>query len=432
MKKPLLLALAALVAGAAIAAAWWPSPPQQPRILALAPAPGTPYTRPCNNNPAVPWSYVVLVPGATFPGMDGVVPGDFDEDGDPDFLVSAEQSDSFFFAVNPGPSSIGAGGLATVVLSSTLNAAEGNCTGDLDDDGHLDAVGVGQDENSAIWCANPLPGGDPLDPGDWVCNDLTNALGLDKNFMTCVTGDYDGDGDDDLLIGSTSGAAPGAIAYMPSPSFSYTEVVVTGRTMTLANLVGSSPLSVMASDRQAEVGGTPGVFRLAGNGDGTFVRHNIASGTGSVRMMFSLGDVDGDGDEWDLCTGVDSAPWSGLCYLYVGANRWTPRWLPPPGDFGQFQWSAFADINSDGYPDMFVTADASSSGGDALMWLEGPFFTWMPGFRHEIDDVGIKGDNCAIGDWHGADGDPDAVCTEQNVGGVGVGRGLVLHINPCF
>jgi hypothetical protein len=438
--SPVRIAVTIVVAAGLVAAVLVAARRRTPthRILAAMPAPGAPYTRPCDNDPTVPWPSVVLVPPIN--GMDGVEESDFDHDGDPDFLVPAEQSNHLFVGINPGPGSITAGGIATVILSTSLANAEGACWVDANDDGWDDAIGLPQAPGDVpMLCLNPGAGGDPHDAGDWVCADMTNFGGGGYGFMQCARGDWNKDGVDDALIGGNVHTNPGQLLFVPGPitaTSTGTLVVVTGRTMAIGvgDFDGDTNPDAIVTDREAATGATPGLFVLWGNGDGTFTRVNISVGTGSVRMLFRLGDLDGNGEAFDLCSGVDGQPWSGMCWIHRSGTRiWRPRVLPDPHPTGLWTSSDIGDINLDGYPDVAVMFDSSSSevGAPGQLWIEGPLVTWMYDYRHALDTTGIKLDIGKLRDYDG-DGDVDLVNTEQNVGGSGTGRGLVLHLNPCL
>jgi hypothetical protein len=408
------------------------------QILSAVPEPGAPYIRPCDNNPATPWPSVVLVPPIN--GMDGLEESDFDHDGDFDFLVPAEQSNTLFIAINPGPALISAGGLQTVILSTAVLNAEGACWVDANDDSWDDAIGLPQAPGDLpVVCVNPGAGGDPHDAGDWVCSDMTNFGGGGFGWMQCARGDFNEDGFEDSLIGGNVQTNPGQLLFVPGPitaSSTGTLVVITGRTMAIGvgDFDGDGNLDAIVTDREAASGATPGLFALWGNGDGTFTRVNIAVGSNTVRMLFRLGDLNGDGEAFDLCSGVDGQPWTGMCYVHTPGTRiWRPRFLPDPDPTGLWTSSDIGDINMDGYPDVAVMFDSSSSEGGApgQLWIEGPFVPWMFGYRHALDTTGIKLDIGKLRDYDG-DGDLDLINTEQNVGGSGTGRGLVLHLNPCY
>jgi hypothetical protein len=150
-------------------------------------------------------------------------------------------------------------------------------------------------------------------------------------------------------------------------------------------------------------------------------------------MMFRLGDLDDNGEAFDFCSGVDSAPWSVVCYThYADSPRtWTPRFMAPVTNIGVYQSSDIGDINNDGYPDVLVAFDSTTvPGASVLIWLEGPFFPWFLGYRHEIDTTGVKVDNAKLVHLNG-DGYLDVLDTEQNFGGTGTGKGLRGLENPC-
>jgi hypothetical protein len=409
-----------------------------PRALGVVADPGATYTRTCDNDPASEWPSVVLV--APINGMDGVEEADADLDGNLDFLVPAEQSSTMFVAFNPGPGSIAAGNLPTAILSTSVGNAEGACWVHANGDAYPDAVGLPQAPGDfPVLCLNPGAGGDPRDAGDWTCADMTNFGGTGHGWMQCAAADWDEDGDQDILMGGNVQTNPGEIVFIPGPitaSSTGTQIVVTGRTMAIGvgDFDGDGNLDAIATDREAAVGATPGLFVLWGDGTGAFTRANIAVGTGSVRMLFRLGDLDGNGESFDLCTGVDGQPWSGLCYVHTpGTRTWRPRWLPDPDPTGLWTSSDIGDINLDGYPDVVVMFDSSASevGAPGQLWIEGPLVTWMFDYRHALDNTGIKLDIGKLRDYDG-DGDLDLVNTEQNVGGSGTGRGLVLHLNICL
>lgn len=418
--------------------------------LGIMPTPGQPYDRViCDGDAVTEWAESVIYDA--FDGADGVELGDVDEDGRPDVVTPWEQGAAITVSFHPGYAAAFSGAWPTATLATSFTGAEGACFGDFDDDGHLDVVGVSQ-QGAVRMCFNPLPA-DPRTGGNWTCVTLTNAGGLSKGWMQCKPGDVNEDGRDDLILGGVSAAQPGALARMFQPASNprgtwaaaaLTEIIVTGRVMGLSTgqLVGAvnvpndfngdGHLDILATDREAATGGTPGAFWLAGDGLGGFTRNNIQVGSGSVRMMFEIGDLDDDGDAYDFCTGVDSAPWSMQCFYFSPGAKWRNRALPPPGNTGVFQSSAFGDFDLDGYPDALVTFDSTTvPGASAIIMLSGPFNPWMGRYRHEVDLTGIKTDNAKPYDLDN-DGDLDIVDTEQNFGGTGTGLGLRALRNPCI
>jgi VCBS repeat protein len=154
---------------------------------------GTPTTRVYRNNGG---SFAV-VPGS-FSGVfaGNVAWGDYDGDGDLDLLVTGVTS------ANPGAAALtrlyrNDGGLFTAVPHPFPNCYLGAVAwGDYDRDGRLDVVVTGTDETGA------LVSGLWHNDGGTFSDAKANLPGMDLGFA--AWGDYDNDGDLDLLFGGNT------------------------------------------------------------------------------------------------------------------------------------------------------------------------------------------------------------------------------------
>jgi len=284
--------------------------------------------------------------------------GDLDGDGDLDVVTGSDSREDYEVIACPNtlvhrnmpfdPAGNGVGASTGNVLSVAL--------GDLDDDGDLDAVsGSNTDEDYEViaW----RNGGAPFS-GPWMQNDVGASTG---HVRSVALGDLDGDGDLDVVTGSTSGEDFEVIAWRND--------------------------------------GTP--F------SGTWTPNDVGASTAHVRSV-ALGDLDDDGD-LDVVSGGDSGenyeviawqndgtPFSGL---------WTPNDVGASA--GNVNSVALGDLDDDGDLDI-ATGSASGEDFEVIAWRnDGTPFSglWTP------NDVGAGTDHVnsvALGDLDG-DGDLDIV-----------------------
>ncbi len=117
----------------------------------------------------------------SYDGAKGCYAADFDGDGDLDILGTANTADD----VNWFENTDGVGGSWTDhVLNSNFNGARGCYAADFDDDGDMDAVACGSNEDEILWWEND-------GTGSFTENVLDSSI--DSPSYCCV-GDFDGDG----------------------------------------------------------------------------------------------------------------------------------------------------------------------------------------------------------------------------------------------
>ncbi|HYO68705.1 MAG TPA: VCBS repeat-containing protein, partial [Archangium sp.] len=311
---------------------------------------------------------------------------DLDHDGLKDLVVGLYNVESMHtLAVLR---SRGADGFAPAQMLPTGRASISATTGDFDGDGREDLATVQSDSRDVrVWRSGPEPLSLPEGP--------TGAI---------AQGDFNGDEKMDLisvpapetvqvhLAGGPDG--PRALTPMPAGSWVYRMVV--------GHVDEDATLDVVVL---SGVSSTKTVGLLLGNGDGTF-RPGTPILVGAQALHAALGDVNGDG-RMDLACQVRRSIEPGFSteevrvLLGQGVGAFGPATLvttsPSPGAL------ALGDLNRDGVLDLAV-AQTSSGGGVLTLKGQGDG-TFLPPVL-TTDTAGQRGGHLVLTDMRG-DAVPD-------------------------
>ena len=341
----------------------------------------------------------VFIEGDPFARLGAIAVAGFDDDLTTDLVGGASGASEVYVWFGMGdwvaqaPSPMNAGRTYTTPESNDQMGSE-VAVGALDGDGFDEVVmtleGYGANSDGAIAIMGlDMQGiessGDVTTRGRLI----TGTTGF-QNFGTDVLiGDFDGDFDDDIVVGSgwdnfgggvfNVGAAhliPGPLGAGPTETWSTastSNVLATVDSGELCadmafvpdmNLNGSDEVACTRSD------GTVFVFdflTFTGDVDETAALFSVATGYGG-HPGIAGGDFDGDGDG-DLAVGVPSG--DGAIYVYFGADVPTGALtlMDAGGDIsglGGWQLGSVLqtiDYNDDFYDDLAVTASAAGVGG---------------------------------------------------------------------
>jgi hypothetical protein len=236
-----------------------------------------------------------------------------------------------------------------------------------------------------------------------------NAIGAGSLIGTqpygVVAADLDGDGDDDVVAG-TSAADTIALLENVTPtstswSFSY---LINGeadslKTVLTADINSDGQLDVIyVSSNDGEIG-------WLNNSGGVFTRTLVSEGEVSAPYGLSPADVDGDGDI-DLFTGARSSQevtwWENT---QGDGSAWTEHQIMTGAVEVEQVWAA--DMDRDGDSDVMLTA--GTSGDPFTVWLENPGDKVSAWTSHDIPvEAGAGGTVSTAADLDG-DGDVDVL-----------------------
>ncbi|MFB6278562.1 MAG: FG-GAP-like repeat-containing protein [Salinibacter sp.] len=277
---------------------------------------------------------------------------------------------------------------------------EAVATGDLDGDGDTDLVlGNGSpfeiDSPNTVW----------LNDGTGTFTDTGQSLGTtDTQDLALV--DVNGDQDLDLIASNGTsdnefGGAPNKV-WLNDGTGTFTD---SGQELGNFDTGGIAIADVDGDSDQDVVAGREG------SSDSNYVWFNDGSGTFSGGDQFigdgltndvALADVDGDGDP-DLLAGNNQGLSGSRNVLWLNDGDGTFTESSQTFEFTSTYAVVFADLNGDGAPDIVDGVRGSASGNEAWMNDGNGDFTKAQSFGGVAYTVSL-----AVGDLDG-DGDPDLV-----------------------
>ena len=336
-----------------------------------------------------------------------VATGDYDGDGDLDLLIAGSTNSNGVAKIYDND---GTGGF-TEDTSANLTGVffSSVATGDYDGDGDLDLLITGYNNNSFISKIYDNDGS-----GGFTEDTSANLTGVDSGSV--ATGDYDGDGDLDLLItgltpSSNINSGPTAKIYDNDGIGGFTED-------TSVNLTGVYSSSVATGDYDRDgdldllITGYNNNGRIAkiydNDGSGGFTEDTSANLTGVSSSSVATGDYDGDGDLDLLITGEDDNG-QGIAKIYDndGSGGFTEDTSVSLTGVS-YSSVATGDYDGDGDLDLLITGQDNSDRRIAKIYDN----DGSGGFTEDtsVSLTGVARGSVAIGDYDG-DGDGDLLIT---------------------
>ncbi|MDD3626185.1 MAG: FG-GAP-like repeat-containing protein [bacterium] len=336
-----------------------------------------------------------------------VVLGDIDNDNDLDLILSGWDGSDEISKVYKND---GTGSFSEVFPDSIVDAESTYLTlGDIDNDGDLDLIFIGNLDRSIPQAASKIYQND----GTGHFTEINPGTLENVYLGSTALGDIDNDGDLDLILSGITGFMNGERTkiYQNDGTGFFTEI----NAGTLTNLYESSiVLGDIDSDGDLDmvISGRIGsvyVTRIYQN-DGTGLFTDINTGTvdGARRGNSVIGDIDGDGDLDLIITGWFGSGYTCVIYTNDGHGIFTNA-----GTILGVMVSSLAlgDIDNDGDLDLILTGNATSVGPTARFYKNdgtGTFTYVEPGTLQ-----GVMGSSIALGDIDG-DNDLDLILTGEN------------------
>jgi hypothetical protein len=356
--------------------------------------------------------------------------GDFNGDGKPDLAVAnGNPFSQFFFATDTVSVLLnnGDGTFQNHIEYPTGRFPFGVVAGDFDGDGNEDLVTANHDDHTvSVLLANPN--------GSFRSRvDYSTGGGFP---YAAVTADFNGDGKLDLAV-AVAGSGVSVLLGNGDGTFrSHVDYAALGPvSVTTGDFNGDGKLDLATAD------GTSSISVLLGIGDGTFgPRADFLAG--GPALSVAAGDFNGDGkddlavaDGGQICKGDNCHPGNTLSVLLNKGDGTFQAPVIYAAGFGA-QRVVVGDLDSDGKQDLIIANGGIhfSFGGSTIIG-ETASVLWGRGdgtFRPELDYVTASGPFAvALGDLNG-DHKPDLAIADANSNGVTVlmnasnGRAYVL------
>ena len=233
-----------------------------------------------------------------------VATGDFDDDGDLDLLVTGRSGSAVDSKISKIYINDGSGGFSEDTNNNLIGVDEGStATEDFDGDGDLDLLVTGFDNDGNI--ISKIYTNDGL--GSFSQDTNNNLTGV--SFSSVATGDFDGDNDIDLFL-TGNGSRTGKF-YTNDGSGSFSEDI-NANPDGFGNIDGSVTTGDYDKDGDLDLLITglddSRIAKIyANDGAGVFSEDINANLTGVTFSSAATGDFDGDSDLDLLITGLDDS-----------------------------------------------------------------------------------------------------------------------------
>lgn len=286
-----------------------------------------------------------------------VTVGDFDGDGDLDFVGGAFQADIFSIYSNDGSGSFTR---STIDNGATADGARFATTFDLDEDGDLDVLATSSTAGVYLWYEND-------GSGVFSVHMIDNSA-LANEAYAIAAADFDDDGDMDVVGGANAGDALAIFANDGNENFTVLNVLSVGDNRT--NGVRVVKVADLDEDNDPDIlvaafsGDTYSWYENDGNA--MFTPHTIddsVDADGATAM--DVADLDGDGD-LDIAAGSNNAN-QFLWYENDGSENFTTRIIDnsSPYSIGP-RGLSLVDLEQDGDMDIITAAVTA----DSFAWYE--------------------------------------------------------------
>ena len=257
---------------------------------------------------------------------------------------------------------------AAAGLSGTLGSTS---IADFDGDGNQDLVIVGEAQNSPTATLH-------LGDGQGGFSEANAGLRGVGFLSSTSTADLDGDGNRDLLIVGDSLSSPTATLYLGDGEggFSVTNADldgVLGGSSSIADVDGDGNLDLLITGPEDATFDSPAATLYLGDGQGEFSEANAGLSGVNIGSSSSIADVDGDGNQDLLITGTEDPyqnPPTATLYLGDGQGGFSVAnaGLTGVGGFGGSSTS-IADVNGDENLDLLITGANASNSPTATLYL---------------------------------------------------------------